>query len=664
MTTHIVPLPDIPAERPGVARLTWVVIALGAAIAPQALHQPLAITVLAVVLGAWRLAAERRGWALPRASLRSLGALVGFAAVWLTFRTINGPEAGSALLITMLALKLTETTTVRDCQVLVLLGFFVVLGEFLYSQELWIALWLLPSCWLLAAVLLAVSHPVVGFKPTVALRASGRYLAVALPLMIAMFVLFPRVPGPLWGAPGGRGDAVSGLSDSMEPGAITNLILSDEVAFRVRFLEGTPPTARYWRGPTLHRFDGQRWEQSWFKPPEPVALEYGGGRVRYEVTLEAHNQPWLFALEMPESRPSGAELRYDFSLVDTKLVRERKRYEVTSRSEFTAGADQLPRRLRWDLQLPERGNARSRELAERWRAEHIVKNADTMGVVRQALAMYREQPFVYTLRPPRLGRDSVDDFLFGTQRGFCEHYASSFVFLMRAAGIPARIVTGYLGGELNPFNDTWVVRQSDAHAWAEIWVAERGWIRVDPTGAVAPDRIERGLEEALPDGEVLPGEYLRSFDLLISLRDRWDAVDTAWNRFFLGYGPEMQREFVQLIGLAPDWQSMVTTLLIVLLIMLAALAAWLVYTHKPRPVDAARREWDRFRALLAREGVAPSETEGPQDYAARAAAALPGKRAEIAQVAEAYVAARYSPADRAAALVSLRRSVAEFRRSA
>lgn len=662
MTTPIVALPDIPAERPGVARLTWVVIALAAVMAPQALHQPLAITVLAVVLGTWRLAAERRGWALPRASLRTVAALVGFAAVWLTFRTINGPEAGSALLATMLALKLTETTTVRDCQVLVLLGFFVVLGEFLYTQELWVALWLLPSCWLLAAVLLAVSHPVVGFRPTVALRASGRYLALALPLMIAMFVLFPRVPGPLWGAPGGKGDAVSGLGDSMEPGAITNLILSDEVAFRVKFIEGEPPAARYWRGPTLHRFDGRRWEQSWFKPPEPVALEYLGGRVRYEVTLEAHNMPWLFALDMPESRPPGSELRYDYSLIDARLVRERKRYEVTSRTEFVAGGEQTARRLRWDLQLPERGNDRARELAQRWRAEADGKSDAAMAIVRQALTMFREQPFVYTLRPPRLGRQPVDDFLFGSQRGFCEHYASSFVFLMRAAGIPSRVVTGYLGGELNPWNDTWVVRQSDAHAWAEVWVDGRGWVRVDPTGAVAPERIESGLEEALPDGEFLPGEYLRSFDFLISLRDSWDAMDTAWNRFFLGYGPEMQREFVQLLGLEPDWQSLVTVLMVVVLLMLLALAAWLVYTHQPRPVDAARREWDRFCALLAREGVAPMPTEGPQDLARRAAEALPAKRATIEQVTAAYIAARYARPTRDA-LARLRTIVGEFRRA-
>jgi hypothetical protein len=209
-----------------------------------------------------------------------------------------------------------------------------------------------------------------------------------------------------------------------------------------------------------------------------------------------------------------------------------------------------------------------------------------------------------------------------------------------------------------------VVRQSDAHAWAEVWIADRGWIRVDPTGAVAPERIERGLEEALPDGEVLPGGYLRSFDVLISLRDSWDAMDTAWNRFFLGYGPEMQREFVQLLGLAPDWQSMVTTLMVVMLIMLAALTAWLVYTHKPRPVDAARREWDRFRALLAREGVPRLETEGPQDYARRAAEALPAKRAAIAQVAEAYVAARYSPLRDIRSLRMLRDSIVDYRKQA
>ena len=262
MSTTVVALPDIPDERPGVARLTWIMVALGATLAPHALHLPPAITLFAVALGVWRVLAERRGWAMPRASVRAFGALVGLVAVWATFRTISGPEAGTALLIVMTALKLTETTTVRDCLLLVQLGYFLILGEVLYSQEIIIAAWLIPTGWLLTAVFLAVSHPSVAFRPLAALRASGRFLALAAPVLVAMFVLFPRVPGPLWGAPAGRGDAVSGLGDTMDPGSISNLIQSDEVAFRVQLLEGRMPAARYWRGPTLHHYDGRTWDQS------------------------------------------------------------------------------------------------------------------------------------------------------------------------------------------------------------------------------------------------------------------------------------------------------------------------------------------------------------------------------------------------------------------
>jgi transglutaminase-like putative cysteine protease len=657
--TEIVPLPEIPAERPGVARLTWVVVALAAVLVPQALHQPPAIIAFAVALGAWRLLAERRGWALPRPAVRAFAALVGMLGVWATFRTINGPEAGTALLIVMMALKLTETTTVRDCIVLVMLGWFVVLGEFLYTQDLWIAAWELGASWLLVAVLLSVSHPGVAFAPRAALAASGRYLALALPLLVAMFVLFPRVPGPLWGAPGGRGDAVSGLGDSMEPGAISNLIQSDEVAFRVRFLEGQPPAARYWRGPTLHRFDGRRWEQSWFKPDAAAELEPGGVPVRYEVTLEAHDQPWLFALEMPLDRPRGVELRYDFGLVDPKLVRERRVYTVRSDLRTLAGRGQPARRLRFDLQLPDRGGARARALAAEWRAA----GGDALDIAMRALAMFREQEFSYTLRPPRLGPEPIDEFLFGTRRGFCEHYASSFVYLMRAAGVPARVVTGYLGGELNPINDVWVVRQSDAHAWAEVWSEERGWVRVDPTAAVAPDRIERGLEGALAGDELLPGAFLRSSDLLLRLRNSWDAVDDAWNRFFIGYGPDLQRELALLVGLGPDWQTLASALIVAVAVLMLALTAWLVRSHRPRPPDAARREWDRFRALLARAGVGDEPGEGPRDFAARAAAALPARRAAIEGVTEAYLAARYGRAG-AAGLPALRAALRRFKAAA
>jgi transglutaminase-like putative cysteine protease len=660
MSTAVVALPDIPDERPGVARLTWVMVALGLVLAPLALHLPPVITGFALMLGVWRVLAERRGWAMPRTAVRASGALLGLVAVWATFRTISGAEAGTALLVVMTALKLTETTTVRDCILLVILGYFLMLGQVLWSQEIWIALWLLPTAWLLTAVFLAVSHPSIAFHPLAALRASGRYLLLALPVMAAMFVLFPRVPGPLWGAPAGRGDAISGLGDTMDPGSISNLIRSDEVAFRVEVLEGRLPRQKYWRGPTLHLFDGRAWSQSWIRYPEPGAFVPGGEVVAYTVTLEAHYRPWLFALEMPLDLPRGAEFRHDYTMIDPRLVRERRAYSIRSAVGSLVGRDEPARRLRWGLQLPEVGSPRARALVAGWRAEGL----DDAAVVGRALRLFREEPFVYTLSPPRIERDFVDAFLFDTRRGFCEHYASSFTFLMRAAGIPARVVTGYLGGERNPLSGDWVVRQSDAHAWSEVWIAGRGWVRVDPTAAVAPERIEGRLEDVLPEGEAVPGGYLRTFDLLLTLRDGWDAVDAAWNRFFIGYGPELQRDLMARLGLErADWRTLSTLLLVVVTALLLALSGWLYWTHRPRPVDAARREWDRFGALLTRAGVAPGPAEGPLDLAERAAAALPARRREIDRVAAAYVAARYARPS-ADALPELREAVRAFRRAA
>jgi transglutaminase-like putative cysteine protease len=660
MSTAVVALPDIPDERPGVARLTWVMVALALVLAPLAFHLPPIITGFALMLGVWRVLAERRGWAMPRAAVRGFGALVGLVAVWATFRTISGAEAGTALLLVMTALKLTETTTVRDCILLVILGYFLMLGQVLWSQEIYIALWLVPTAWLLTAVFLAVSHPSIAFHPLAALRASGRYLLLALPVLAAMFVLFPRVPGPLWGAPAGRGDAISGLGDTMDPGSISNLIRSDEVAFRVELQDGRLPRQKYWRGPTLHVFDGRAWSQSWIRYPEPGAFAPGDEVVTYTITLEAHYRPWLYALEMPLDRPRGAEFRHDYTLIDPRLVRERRAYTVRSAVGSVVGRDEPGRRLRWGLQLPETGSPRSRALVAGWRAEGL----DDVAVVNRALRMFREDPFVYTLSPPRIERDFVDAFLFDTRRGFCEHYASSFTFLMRAAGIPARVVTGYLGGERNPLSGNWVVRQSDAHAWTEVWLAGRGWVRVDPTAAVAPERIEGRLEDVLPEGEAVPGDYLRTFDLLLTLRDSWDAIDTAWNRFFIGYGPELQRDLMAQLGLErADWKTLSTILLAVVTALLLALSGWLWWTHRPRPVDAARAEWDRFRARLTKHGVDPDPHEGPLDYAARAGRRLPGLAAPIRQVADAYIAARYSrPGERA--LERLREATRRFKTAA
>lgn len=637
-----------------VPRLGWLLLVLALVAAPQLMHTSPWIGTVAAGLGVWRYLAARRGWRLPPPWLRLSLALAGFAGVLATYRGINGVEPGSALLTLMLALKLTETWRRRDCLLLIYLGYFLILAQFLYEQSIGVTLYLIPVTWLLTAVLLDFAHPGGAFRPRAALRLAGRYLLAALPLMLILFLLFPRIPGPLWGVSSARGEAVSGLDDEMTPGSISELILSEEVAFRVRF-EGAPPPPedRYWRGPVLHHFDGRSWRQGWPLPPAESPPQ-GTAAVRYSVTLEPHERHWLYALDLPGRIPEDAVLRQDYQLLSKRPVRERRRYELLSFTRYQAGLP-LPDFLRWrSLQLPEGFNPRARTLAEEWRASL----ADERAVVRQALRMFREQPFVYTLQPPLLGRHSVDEFLFETRRGFCEHYAGSFVFLMRAAGIPARVVTGYLGGSPNPLADYFIVRQSDAHAWAEVWLPDAGWVRVDPTAAVAPERIELGLAGALSETEARLSGLLGAGDLQVQLEIIWETINARWNEWVLGYGPELQRRFLEFAGIEnPSWRKLALVLTAVFVAAGALFMAWFAWRNRRAPVPPLLRHYRRLCRALARQGVARRPQEGPADFAARAAAALPAHAPAIRDAMRRYIRLRYAEAGDAAAVQAFGRRI-------
>jgi transglutaminase-like putative cysteine protease len=644
MSTALPDLPRIVDERPGLQRLSWVLIALGAVLVPMSLHLPVGATVFAVLLGVWRLVAEQRGWRMLPDWLRLAGALAGLLTVLLSFRTINGAVAGSALLVIMMALKLTETTRVRDCVLLVFLGYFLVLAELFYSQEIWIVLWLSATVWLLTAVLLAVNHTGAAFRPRAALRTSGALLAAALPIVIVMFILFPRVPGPLWGAQLTSGDAVSGLGDSMEPGSISRLTLSDEVAFRVEVLDGQLPARRYWRGPTLPFYDGRSWRGTQFVAGGPGEVADARNPVRYAITAEPHLRSWLIALEMPITRPADTRLTNDFLLAADRPLRQRRRYELTSATSYRAAPVVDAERLARATSLPAHSNPRTRALADAWRAAH---GDDDAAVVEAALRMFREQPFRYTLAPPLLdSADSIDQFLYQTQAGFCEHYAGAFGVLMRAANIPTRVVTGYLGGEYNEVGGYWIVRQSDAHAWTEVWLNGQGWVRVDPTAAIAPERVERGLDGALEAGESAPGAMFRNFRPLYELRLRWDAIDNGWNQWVLAYGPELQQDLLAWLGVQDrSWQRLALWMGIIVAALLSGLALRLAWLSRPRPPDAVQRAWLGWCAELARAGLVRAPHEGPLDFARRAARQMPAERPALERVAEAYALARYGWGD-------------------
>jgi transglutaminase-like putative cysteine protease len=412
----------------------------------------------------------------------------------------------------------------------------------------------------------------------------------------------------------------------------------------------------YWRGPVLSEFDGRSWRPVPGGPKQelPYRAPAAGG-VDYEVTLEADGQPWLFALEMPGALPANTFVSDDFTLLAKEPVMSRMRYAARSFPTLRAGLDEPAAVLRQALAMPAGSNPRTRALATRWR-QQAHSNAEIVDLARN---FFLHQRLIYTLNPPLLGDDSADEFLFDTHRGFCEHFANAFAVAMRAAGIPARVVTGYQGGEVNPVDGYLVVRQYDAHAWTEVWLPERGWLRVDPTAISAPMRIDVDLAAALPDGDRLPLLMQGDLSWLRGLRDRLDAVANAWNQWVIGYNQERQREFMRRLGMSsPDWRGMGMTLAILSGLTLLALLAWNLRTR--RHLDPAVRLWARAGRRLARRGLERRPEEGPLDYARRIAGNRPALADDFNAIAICYARVRYgrsSPQD----LAELRRLVASFR---
>jgi transglutaminase-like putative cysteine protease len=635
--------------------LFWLLAGLALVVAPHTPRLPWWLNLITLILFAWRV---YLGWGertLPRKWLLTLFVIGGVFGIYLTYRTIFGRDSGVALLVMFLSLKLLELHNERDAMVLVLLTYFLALTNFFYSQTL-------PTAGLMLISLLVNTASLVHFAaPRRTLRANlktaGVLLAQAAPVMLILFFLFPRVQGPLWGLPQDAYSGVTGLSDSMSPGLISRLSQSDAIAFRVKFQKDVPARPLlYWRGPVFWHFDGRTWRPGEFRPFGQINFEANGKPYDYEVTLEPHNHHWLFALELAAKLPPAANFTTDYMLISRTPVRARMRYDMRSYTSFTArGADEADEMKR-ALQLPRGFNPKARELAQAWAAS---VDSDA-GIAQKALSYFREQGFVYTLEPPLLGRDSVDEFLFGDKQGFCEHYASSFAFLLRAAGVPARVVTGYQGGDINPVDEYMIVRQSDAHAWVEAWLEGRGWVRFDPTAAASPVRVESGVAAAVPATDPLPLMARTTMIWLLEARYNWEALANKWNQLVLGYNPERQREFLTRVGMSePSWENMALTLFWGVGGLLALLAAWLL--RRIRTIDPVQRLWLRFCARLAKKGSPRAAHEGPADFVARTAERHPGEAERIRAIGARYIALRYGELADPRLLSELRMLVREFR---
>ena len=605
-------------------------------IAPHADHLPLWVSSLCGAVLLWRAYLSYSGNPLPKKWLLMLITFAGTGGIAINFHTLFGREAGVTLLMLLTTLKLMELRTVRDAMAIIYLALFVIITNFFYSQTIPTALYMLATLFVITGTWVQLHGRDIALEPR--LRVAATLLLQAIPLTLILFILFPRVQGPLWGLPQDAYSS-SGLDDKMAPGSLSRLILSESVAFRVSYKDKLPRREQmYWRGPVLWYFDGHTWTPgitALFAAPQFTGLDQA---IDYTVTLEPHNKTWLFALDVPDKISLPATLGHDFRLYNKKPVNARLRYEARSHLVYRANLQESRRQIQRALQMPQRFNPRAQQLAAEWKAN----STDDAALVRTALSYFNRQGFEYTLEPPLLGTNNIDEFMFETKQGFCEHYASAFVFLMRAANVPARVVTGYLGGEFNDIGNYYIVRQSDAHAWAEVWLKGQGWVRIDPTGAIAPARIQSGLSAAVSNNAALPFMARNPPQWLRNLRLNWDALANQWNQWVLGYDSERQFAFLTRLGMeSVTWQKMAMNMAIGLGLLVGLFALFMLrhlYTRQPDKVQAA---WLRLCRKLARAGLPRAAHEGALDYAARIAAARPELAGTIFDLATRYSALRY-----------------------
>lgn len=621
-------------------RLAWVIAGLTLSVLPHITHIALWTVLIAGIAAALRMTVELKRWPLPPKWLRTVVAFAALLGVLANFRTINGIDAGTSLLIIMAGMKLLESNSVRDLTVVVFLSYFALFAAFLYNQNMMLLPYMIFTAWLLTVTLMRI-HQTEAMSIREAAGATAKMFLQALPLAVLLFLFFPRLPGQFWAVPP-REKAMTGLSEEMTPGDVSELSLSSAIAFRVRF-EGDPPPPRerYWRGPVLHHFDGRTWRRV-ATPYTHQEIVTSGATYRYRISLEPQERNWIFPLDMV----TGWNRERAFRTGDFQLYARQPQIAVLTSFDLESSptyvtSTEIRNDLRhFDTVIPRNRNTRTIELAKQMRE----RAGSDEAFIQSVLTKFGSEEFYYTLQPPALDANAVDDFLFNTKRGFCEHFASAFTVMVRSVGIPARVVTGYQGGEFNSMGGYFIVRQSDAHAWSEVWLEGRGWQRIDPTAAIAPERIERGLDAAISEQEEVPGRLLRQSELLSQARMAWDAANTFWNDQVVQFGEVQQRWLLEKLNVKdPRWEYLGVAMILALLGFFGVLSAYLAWKFKPRSRDPIAHVYEQLCRKLAKLGVPRLPHEGPNDYFARAALARPELAAQLTEAGAVYVGLRYGP---------------------
>ncbi len=626
----------------------WVIATLSVAMAPQIVRMPLPIIAMALFPLLWRIGAELLGWKALPALIRHSATILALLTLFFSYGNVTGRRAAVSLLTVMLALKLIESYRIRDARLIVSFSLFLCATQFLFSQGILMPFYGAVTV-IIALVTLTQLHrkeafESVGETPAITasifseLGFSLRLLALAIPVGLAFFLFFPRWATPLWGIPETTLDSKTGLSGSMSPGSIQSLFMDDSPAFRVEFESAIPqPPELYWRGPVFWNFDGKTWSGSFFG--KNIAAKSRpddqGAPWRYTVQLEPNERNWLFALDYPATTPMDTRVSMDFQIFRREAVTQLLQYSMVSNPDF-ADTPQMAETLKTSaLDLPNGFNPRTRELVQGWRESGLTGRA----LVQHALDFFNQEAFYYSLDAPLLGKHSVDEFLFDSRTGYCEHYASTFTVMMRMAGIPARIVTGYQGGWYNTMGEYLLVRQSDAHAWSEVWFPGDGWTRVDPTAAVSPARVNRGSLGALS-----APRHLLDYAWLRNMRNGIDVVQQRWNDWVIKFGASQQAKMFSPLGLERMTPStLVIALFVAIGLFSAVLLPFILRTRGPGRKDPLQAAWQKFLKRLQSAGCEIQPSNGAIELAHEAALHLPGDSRAIHQIADLYSRYRYSP---------------------
>ncbi len=661
-----------PDQPPGRLAANWLLASAVLAVSMHAAWLPVWLTLTTACFIVWRYLIENHGWRNPGRAIRILLTAAAAIVVYRHYGSLLGRDAGAGLLVMLIGLKLLEMRRPRDHFVALFLVYFLTLTAFLFSQTVATAAAAVGVATVSTATLIHLNHP-GGPSTGHALRLSGRVMLQAVPVMIVLYLLFPRIQGSLWGLPYDAYGATVGLPEEVAPGTILRLFEDDTIAFRVEFEGDVPPMGQlYWRARVMAESDGRSWRQSsrpigWIERMNALRYQPLAPLLRYTITFEPSDKRWLAALDLPAVAPDGTRAQPGFIIQSRQPLRQRKRLSLSSHLLYRTGA--LSESVRNEnLAITRIPSRRVTALVQRWRA----RSKEPADVIRQALAYFRDEPFHYTLTPPLLGDDPLDSFLFETRAGYCEHYASTFAWLMRLAGIPTRLVVGFQGGQWNDAGGYLIVRQSDAHAWAEAWLNDRGWVRVDPTAAVASERIELGMDalrRLLARGMLLRGLTPELVQSAIAeswwesawqwTALRWDAVNAAWQRWVISYGPLAQAQLLSALGFqTPTWTQLVATLgLGIGLVVLVVAALILMPRTRRDPVTAA---YARFCRRLAKVAPARRPWEGPIAYQRRVVAARPDLADATEPISALYIVLRYGRSDRRR-LRELRSLVSRFR---